>query len=349
MTINSLAAGEIYFLGEHDPVTMERTPFVKIGIVRDRDNRSSESRRKEHQTGNPRLLTLDEVIKTALVERVETSLHWQFSPHRISGEWFYFPGEAKQAAIDAAKKLADDSKAAAIHIQNVEEFRKVLSTAEQITPDVTIWEIFTRLKALEAVVDECEEITKRITGIMVDVSKHHDLGALFTWQDKNQSDLFDSKSFKKDHPDLWNEFVDVSESLSGTFRLGKWPDGKVLPDLRPVELDSVVAVVKDAESKVIDGVEFVTELHTQFLRTLSLQGPIEWEIDVLEAELKARCGTAAEIVGVCKWPRAMKEKETLNKDALAEQHPEIFQQFVKVRGRIQVPIVSRDLGFRINH
>ena len=71
-----LTGGEIYFLGERDLKSGKDTGFVKIGLVREKDARDTESRLKEHQTGNPRLLHVVKVVKTPVVE-TQSSRTWR--------------------------------------------------------------------------------------------------------------------------------------------------------------------------------------------------------------------------------------------------------------------------------
>ena len=54
--------GEIYFIREQ--LAGGYSEFTKIGLVREKDGRSSADRIKEHQTGNPRPLMPIEVIPT---------------------------------------------------------------------------------------------------------------------------------------------------------------------------------------------------------------------------------------------------------------------------------------------
>jgi hypothetical protein len=82
------AAGEIYFIGEKDLRSKEITPYFKVGIVRenlDNADRDSTQRLLEHQTGNPRELYIESVVKTELVELVETLLHKKFAPLGVRG------------------------------------------------------------------------------------------------------------------------------------------------------------------------------------------------------------------------------------------------------------------------
>ena len=75
-------SGEIYFVRERTDNGF--SPFVKIGLVH--GIRDSLTRLKEHQTGNPRRLFIDEkqVVRTEAVDRVEAQMHKIFSPKRVS-------------------------------------------------------------------------------------------------------------------------------------------------------------------------------------------------------------------------------------------------------------------------
>lgn len=105
----SLEPGEIYFVRELAGSGFG--PYVKIGLVAKSDHRSSFERLKEHQTGNPRALRIDEsqIVKTDAVSIVEAQLHKIFAPKRVSGEWFNFPSEQDVfQAISEAQRLSTE-------------------------------------------------------------------------------------------------------------------------------------------------------------------------------------------------------------------------------------------------
>ena len=113
------AAGEIYFIGEKDLRSKEVTPYFKVGIVRENPenaDRDSTQRLLEHQTGNPRELYIESVVKTELVELVETLLHKKFAPLGVRGEWMLLTAseladvqkEAQSLAKEAAEIIAQN-------------------------------------------------------------------------------------------------------------------------------------------------------------------------------------------------------------------------------------------------
>ena len=126
-----IKGGELYFIRENDVRTGELTPYVKIGIVRDKsgDERTSEDRALEHQTGNPRKLFVESIIKTPSVTEIEKIVHLLYAEERIYGEWFDFTREK----FESAKKMATDLVQMAI--DNQDKFEMADSLASKASKD----------------------------------------------------------------------------------------------------------------------------------------------------------------------------------------------------------------------
>ena len=72
-----LTPGNLYFIRDIDYLTKDIGKYVKIGIVT--NDRATEERLKDHQTGNPRgIYPVDEVPDVPFVERLETQLHYEY-------------------------------------------------------------------------------------------------------------------------------------------------------------------------------------------------------------------------------------------------------------------------------
>ena len=104
-----LAPGEIYFIGEVDVRSKEPSSYVKIGLVRERDDKRVDERVLEHQTGNPRQLTLLRSIKTPCVSKVENHLHRSFATSQVSGEWFHLDAQGLDESMALCEQLAEDA------------------------------------------------------------------------------------------------------------------------------------------------------------------------------------------------------------------------------------------------
>ena len=345
MAPKSLTAGELYFVGEKDPLTNEDTQFVKIGIVRDNGTRSTVDRLGNHQTSNPRLLHAVSIIKTPIVERVETTLHGMFASMRLSGEWFFFTVDERSRAIEAANELAREAHARESQMRRAAELKGVQSNGELISPTDAVLSLHQQLVGLRAHLKECKAMAKAIVDVLGDASKRGvDLGRLLSIQEKKGAERFNEETFRAQHPDLWAQFMRIETKMVGPFRptdnVATRPDPYSLyPELKElkVRIDGAFGV-SDSE---------LPQLHAMFLEVLTVQSPAEWKVMLLEDELKSECGTSPGISGVCSWVREESTKESLDKSALKAAHPDLYAEFVTVGEPSTAVVAARDRGFQI--
>lgn len=345
MAAKSLTAGELYFVGEKDPMKNEDTQFVKIGIVRDNGTRSTVDRLGNHQTSNPRLLHAVSIIKTPIVERVETTLHGMFASMRLSGEWFFFTEDERTRAIEVANELARDAQAHESQMLRAAELKDVQSNGEQIYPTDAVLSLHQQLVGLRADIKECKAMTKDIVGVLGDASKRGlDLGRILSIQEKKGVDRFNEATFKIQHQDLWAQFMRIETKMTGSFRLidtvATRPDPySIYPELKELKarIDGALGV-SDSE---------LSQLHAMFLEVLTFQSPAEWKVMLLEDELKSECGTSPGIAGVCNWAREESTKKFIDKSALKAAHPDLFAEFVTVGEPSTAVVAARDRGFQI--
>ena len=97
--------GEIYFIREIEEQTLDSkkySAYTKIGLIKftKDEDRFSEHRLGEHQTGNPRLLEITARVETDCVSVVETYVHRQFGKMRRLGEWFQLSDDQFASAVD---------------------------------------------------------------------------------------------------------------------------------------------------------------------------------------------------------------------------------------------------------
>jgi len=345
MAAKASASGELYFIGEKDPMTSEDTQFVKIGIVREKDDRDTAYRVKEHQTGNPRLLHAVEVIKTPIVERLETTMHGKFAPMRLSGEWFYFTLDQRNTAIAAAREFAEQALANVKYMDLAEQYKSMASEGDVKAPSEQLLVVHSQLIGLRSIVKACAELSKSVVKALTEASnKGLDVKKMIDIQNKKAVDKFDEEAFKASYPDIWTQFVETKTQLKGPFTLkdpkASRPDAFVLsPEL--AELSSRI----DQSLQVGD--DELPQLHKLYLDLLSIQGPAEWEVDFLDDRIKSECGVAPGIDGVCTWNRAFEEKVAFNKGELKKQNPDLYSQFVTVGDGTQAAVLVKDLGFQI--
>ena len=197
------AAGEIYFIGEKDLRTKEITPYFKVGIVRENPenaDRDSTQRLLEHQTGNPRELYIESVIKTDLVELVETLLHKKFAPLGVRGEWMKLTEtELEQVKVEATA-LAKEATEIIADLQKAEKLAKEISdevtipaTAELIALNETYLEANAKLKASGEMFDVIKEV---LSDALEDEDEEEEVEAFVKVQEKKGKSVFDETAFK---------------------------------------------------------------------------------------------------------------------------------------------------------
>jgi len=346
MVAKSLSGGELYFVGEKDPKTGQDTSFVKIGIVRDNDARGTDHRVKEHQTGNPRRLHVVKVISTPVVERIETILHGMYAPHRLSGEWFSFDAEKRNAAIASASLLAKQAKRAADAINQAEALKKSVSKQQSILPLTQHKKLHSSIVALRSQVSACKDLSASITSLIEELNTAGvDCSRFLTIQEKKAVERFDEKAFKEKYAKIWERYQVESEGFSGVFRV---IDPKAQrPD--PFVLNEELAVLTKRIQKLIglsqEKHTAVDKLHGAYLDLLAEQAPLDWELMLAEDHAKSLLGEASEIEGLFSWKREVTMKISLDKDALKQNEPKKFDEFVSLVKTKPAVIVAKDRGY----
>ena len=337
---NSLAPGEIYLIEEIDPRTQQPTDYCKIGIVRDKEGRSSDDRAKEHQTGNPRQLVVAEVVKTQVVETVETTLHRLYAPQRLSGEWFYMTEPERKAMIAVARQLAESASKLATETERANELSKMESSGSVLEATSDASATYKRLVACRFRLSVINELSSRLKIILAaDIVEKGGKSKVGEVQQRKGREVFDEKAFQEKHPDLWDAFKKEVRTTSGRFILEKSTYDTVDADV--AEMGIALGEIEGLG----DSAERVARAQELNLRCRAAGAMSEWEQDVAETHLKVICGTAPGIAGVCKWKREEKVKTSLDKAALAAAHPSLVESFTSVTAGTEAIVIAKDTGF----
>ena len=341
-------SGELYFLGEVDPFTGERSPFVKIGLVRENQNRGTAHRLKEHQTGNPREITELHVLTTPRVETVETTMHGLFATHRIGGEWFRLEGGLLNTAIVRASDLAGDMQRDESVLRTAEEFAGVESSGEKRDADSELLEIGRRLALLKLSLKLMSGAEKAVSDALLNL---HDAGApvdrLVTVQTKNVPASFDRKRFDADHPGATDAFLTSKTVISGRFTPSTAKNFGVSDDDIERDIRDVVDAVMAAAASMTKRGADASVMHARYLNVLQLSAPTKFELGLLEGRLKAACGERPGIEGVCTWNRIPTEREKFDQAAFAAAHPRWFSAYENPETTARSVVVAKDLGYRL--
>lgn len=346
------ASGEIYFIGEKDLRAKEFTQYFKVGIVRENAenaDRDSTQRLLEHQTGNPRELYIESVVKTELVELVETLLHKKFAPLGVRGEWMRLePAELEQVK-EEANALACQAKEIVSDLKKAEQLSKVIS--DEVTIPAT-----DELKALNEVYLESNaklKATGEMFGIIQDIllealeddDEEEEVEAFVQVQERKGKSSFDEDGFRKKYSEIFSKFIVRKSTVKGTPSYSGSRTFKKEFDLFDPNFAKLVDSFEPLVEKIAAGKESKETLHGFSLELRRSTAEAEWTKLRAESKIKVACGTHAGIEGVFKWVRTEKVTETVDKKALKDAHPDLVAEFTTVGNSTKAVIVDPKKGY----
>ena len=346
------ASGEIYFIGEKDLRTKEFTHYFKVGIVRenpDNADRDSTQRLLEHQTGNPRELYIESVLKTDLVELVETLLHKKFAPLGVRGEWMKLELSELEEVKVAAKKLATEAKEIISDLQKAEKLAKersdeviVPATDELTALNEVYLESNAKLKASAEMFGIIQDI---LLEALEDDEEEEEIEVFVQVQERKGKEIFDETAFKEKYGAVFSKFVVSKATVKGTpSYTGARSFKKEFKEFDP-EFAKVVERFEPLVELIEAGKESKETLHGFSLELRRSSAEAEWAKMKAESKIKVACGKHAGIDGVFKWERTEKVTESLDKKALKEAHPDLVAEFTTVGESIKAVIVDPKKGY----
>jgi hypothetical protein len=328
-SLMNLTPGELYFIGEIDLLTMKETPYVKIGLVKEVGDRTSQARAAEHQTGNPRRLHVANVVKTHAISEVENIVHKLYAPHRISGEWFHFTTTELKRAIATAQTLSKEINSNIASFQQAAKWKDELSTEKILKPTPAILKTYDEYQRAQVRITRCSEIIKQVKDLFREaIATGEDVSHMARWQEKTIRVAFDQSQLQVVYPKLYEEFCETSESLFARFGVIK-PKGPLLP-LERIDKQfydfglEIEAMIEKAKKKGVKK----EDLFKQYLRLLGFKARAELDQDIAEAIIKVVCKRAGGIEGVCKWQRVMKSGEVFDEEGFIAAHPKVAKKFM---------------------
>lgn len=319
-------SGEIYFVRERTDNSFG--PYVKIGLVH--GVRNSLTRLKEHQTGNPRSLYIDEkqVVKTEAVDRVEAQMHKIFAPKRVSGEWFDFPSEEELAeAISKARELAEEvstlmpifAAAAELYSQTSD------STVIPASPEALVLsEAIARAQGEQQICKTLSALIKSKLSAAIE-SDQGEVGEAAVLVTKTYQPKFMIEAFKLEHPELFEKYIRMIQAWKPIF------DPKAKKFSRE-QLDQDFLEQADEIERQINEVNSVEEayrlLEPQLLLT-KLTARTTWDLEISLAKLKVLCGKHDGIEGVCSWKRQLASpKPSFDEELFVQENPELYLDYL---------------------
>ena len=346
------ASGEIYFIGEKDLRTKEFTEYFNVGIVRenpDNADRDSTQRLLEHQTGNPRELYIESVVKTDLVELVETLLHKKFAPLGVRGEWMKLELAELEEVKAAAKELATEANEIISDLQKAEKLAKERSD-EVIVPATNelkaLKEVYLESNAkLKASAEMFGIIQNILLEALEDDEEEEEVEAFVQVQERKGKALFDETAFREKYATVYSKFVVTKSAIKGTpSYTGSRSFKKEFKEFDP-DFAKMVERFEPLVGQIEAGEESKETLHGFSLELRRASAEAEWAKLKAESKIKVACGKHAGIDGVFKWERTEKITESLDKKALKEAHPDLVAEFTTTGESIKAVIVDPKKGY----
>jgi hypothetical protein len=321
-----LDAGELYFVREIDPDSKSITKFVKIGLVRQKENRTSLDRLDEHQTGNPRELHLpaDNFFFAPAISALEAQMHRLFAQHRVSGEWFEFPDEAAvEMAKAKAKELAVEIESLTDVFTLAGELAKVKDNGKEINATETASDLQREIAVATSKKKLLDELNAAVELKMAQAYKAGaDVSAVASVSTRTIKGAFDEDAFKSDHPELYASFIKTTETIKQSFLVKPMKSAELnLEDQFLVEIAKWQDVIGLADSNTL---KILNRPKLQILAELAV---VNWTIDVDKAKLKALIGDNQSITGVCTWKRTQSIATVFDKSRFAKEQPKLLADY----------------------
>lgn len=323
-----LGAGELYFVREIDPETQKLTRFVKIGLVHEKEGRSSLDRLSEHQTGNPRVLSLPATnyFKSPAINRVEAMMHKVFARNRVSGEWFEFSTEKEVvAAIRKGKQLAAEVQVQIPTFIKATKLGQSRDNGKTIAATSQAEALVASIAVARAKKKYLSEISQSIAAkLATAISAGVNVQGAAELVSVRRSAKFDIETFRLQDPKTHKKYLVTSQVLKGSF----------MPKITKLDLRSLdenfQTMVKQLSSRVQKAKhsDYTVLNEVQLVLTDEI-AVADWDEEFALAELKIACGRNRAIQGVCTWKREYIQKTTFDETAFRLKNPDIYEKYLK--------------------
>jgi len=317
-----LQTGTLYILELEDPAGGDVPPFYKIGFTTD----SVAKRIRQLQTGNPYRIVEESSYEFEAAELIEKHLHRVFIANRRILEWFAFDDDELEAVKAEAVGFAEELAGLVVVVRdsdlvpNTDEMLEASGEAlalhaEAVELESTSLQIGLRKSILRFVLEQQTGASKGIDGITnVKVT--------------NPGPSFKLRLFKDAHLELYQEFQTLP-SFKSSFRVLGKQTVAAHPELNQEKKDAAEAVetiaVEDIMEQRMERDDMVVTTHADYLDILSREGEVSRDLLLVKMRLKALCGEAKGIEGVCTYARS--EQMNFDKEAFIVEHPDLYAEF----------------------
>jgi hypothetical protein len=344
MEVPSGPPGTIYINRDRDFITNEWGNYVKIGLVK--DEREAETRRKEHQTGNPREVLIVREFESPLVTHLETRLHNRYAERRVSGEWFlmdddFVKNELYPTIESMISKIENDNPyyLRSLELINIESNGVIRDPTQD---EIDLHQQYKDAKERNERVTASIAILKRqlveLAGNAGGINRIID----FSVSINKESIKVDWNKLKDENPAKIAPFLIFEEAklgpVSGALRIKKTqPLSQIDENLANLEAEANSILksitVSQAENAMLDYTDEAKSIHGEYLSLLGEEFDTRIEMELIKSKLVDLLGEDEGIKDIVAWSRTREEipeKIKFNKKEFQKRHQQIVDAYSSI-------------------
>ena len=329
MTTSNQNIGFIYFMTERDLFGYPCGSYVKIGLVKgNEEGRSSLERRKEHQTGNPRKIVVEDEVKTfAQVSTLESLVHQRLAKNRIHGEWFNFGKDGISTYVELTKTIKNELEENINDEKEVEKYLNLEDNGQEISASSDSQDIYNDLLKVKQDLIKFKQSKELAVLKLKSFNKKtcKDIEGICFYEKLNPSEKFEKLKFQKDYPEL----VEKIGTYFMTQNLNIKKDFKQKKSQQIKDLENIVnsqSFIDESSERFIKRDSLSVQLHKNWLDAHVALQPLELKRKFLENKLKIIVGENQSIKEICSWKR--KKKKQINKSDLINYDYELAKKYI---------------------
>jgi hypothetical protein len=336
--------GEIYFIREQ--LAGGYSGFTKIGLVREKDGRSSADRAKEHQTGNPRPLVPIEVVPTVFVSEVENTLHREFASRRIlPGEWFRLDDSQLSEAIARCTALATTNGSYIPIFEEAERLESLPSGADILPASDEATLLLGAHRASTYGLKQISDVISRYKVFLVSANARGvNVDDYVRISESAGRQTLDKTLFRKNYFEIVQSFTVTETQLGSKFSVASNKSDNFSGDERIADSLATTAALAAAITRAEESTQALADMHQLYLSLIGLQPALKKQVAIAEANLQVLCGTHAGIDTVCSWPRMQEQSSRTDWKAIKDAHPSEHAACTRMGNPSQTVVLKKGTG-----
>ena len=317
-----LQKATLYFLALEDPAGGPVPPFYKIGTTTD----TVDKRIRQLQTGNPFRIVPHRTFEVEGAELVERHLHRLFTAKRRLLEWFTLSEDELEEVIEEARVFADEVEELVVEVRDLDQTH---STDVVIDPTPEMLDLHSEALRLEALKTQNKLRSSAIKSqLMTLTGTSRGIQGITRVNVYKPKETFKKMLLKGVHPDLYDQYLTKSmfKHAMSVLERAKPSDFRQLYDAnKQASAAAPVVEPNDVTGDYEDRSAAAIAIHEEYLRVLGEDGAVERDLLLVKMMLKAHCGTARGIDGVCTYVR--EDRMAFDEEQFKDDHPNLHDDF----------------------